>query len=338
MYTQCPNCDTVFNIGVAQLKVAHGRVRCGHCDTIFDALHNLTEQLPKTLPVLQETESGDPVRPPARTAPDSPDTAPAIIATTHDETPRVELVAPEIPLVKLNEERAQPQPVLAPPHETSPTLLTHLSDFQPLRVAVPDDMAEQHAPLQPDQTEEIDFQWNNAHDARLEEDEPSDARPRRSGFSTLFWGLGVLALLGLLAAQYAFFMRMELARHDALRPVLEQLCALAATECNLPLRRNLGLLEIKNSGLRPHPTLQNALIVTATLVNKAAFPQPYPVLQLTLADHNGVLTVTRDFVPAEYLKPGADFKSGITSAATVLIEMEIATPRFNPATLDIALY
>lgn len=44
MYTQCPNCDTAFRIGIPQLKAAQGKVRCGHCENVFNALLNLSEQ------------------------------------------------------------------------------------------------------------------------------------------------------------------------------------------------------------------------------------------------------------------------------------------------------
>jgi len=46
MFTQCPDCLTVFKIGGADLGAAHGNVRCGHCAAMFDALRTLAEQLP----------------------------------------------------------------------------------------------------------------------------------------------------------------------------------------------------------------------------------------------------------------------------------------------------
>ncbi|MEO5624073.1 MAG: zinc-ribbon and DUF3426 domain-containing protein [Dokdonella sp.] len=46
MYTQCPECLTIFKLGGAELAAAHGGVRCGHCAAVFDALRTLTPQLP----------------------------------------------------------------------------------------------------------------------------------------------------------------------------------------------------------------------------------------------------------------------------------------------------
>ena len=46
MYTQCPECLTVFKLSGAELAATLGSVRCGHCSAIFDALRTLTDQLP----------------------------------------------------------------------------------------------------------------------------------------------------------------------------------------------------------------------------------------------------------------------------------------------------
>lgn len=46
MYTQCPECSTVFVLDGASLAAAHGSVRCGHCDAVFDGLRRLATELP----------------------------------------------------------------------------------------------------------------------------------------------------------------------------------------------------------------------------------------------------------------------------------------------------
>ncbi len=47
MYTRCPRCQAWFHVTAAQLRAAGGRARCGQCETVFDALGQLTEALPK---------------------------------------------------------------------------------------------------------------------------------------------------------------------------------------------------------------------------------------------------------------------------------------------------
>lgn len=41
MMTRCPSCSTVFRVTEQQLGAREGRVRCGRCDTLFDAIATL---------------------------------------------------------------------------------------------------------------------------------------------------------------------------------------------------------------------------------------------------------------------------------------------------------
>lgn len=63
MYTQCPECLTVYALDAAALAQGHGNVRCGHCTMVFDALPTLSETLPP------EPFAGLPAQPPAAEAP-----------------------------------------------------------------------------------------------------------------------------------------------------------------------------------------------------------------------------------------------------------------------------
>lgn len=46
MYTQCPECLTVYKLEAELLVPACGCVRCSHCDSVFNALGTLADQLP----------------------------------------------------------------------------------------------------------------------------------------------------------------------------------------------------------------------------------------------------------------------------------------------------
>lgn len=46
MYAQCPDCLTVFSLDAGVLAQARGAVICGNCETLFDALETLADQLP----------------------------------------------------------------------------------------------------------------------------------------------------------------------------------------------------------------------------------------------------------------------------------------------------
>lgn len=46
MYTQCPECLSVFSVDARTLAQAHGFVMCGHCSAGFDCIATLADQLP----------------------------------------------------------------------------------------------------------------------------------------------------------------------------------------------------------------------------------------------------------------------------------------------------
>ena len=46
MFTQCPSCSTVYEVSATDLSVGRGKVRCGFCETTFDALVALSEDAP----------------------------------------------------------------------------------------------------------------------------------------------------------------------------------------------------------------------------------------------------------------------------------------------------
>lgn len=60
MYTQCPHCQTTFQVNSAQLKAAQGMVRCGSCHRIFNSLPRLIESNQKAKK-LEEKEANFPV-------------------------------------------------------------------------------------------------------------------------------------------------------------------------------------------------------------------------------------------------------------------------------------
>jgi len=44
MFTRCPECQSLFRLTPEQLRIARGKVRCGKCSNVFDALDELVEQ------------------------------------------------------------------------------------------------------------------------------------------------------------------------------------------------------------------------------------------------------------------------------------------------------
>lgn len=149
-------------------------------------------------------------------------------------------------------------------------------------------------------------------------------RPRSGAAGTAAWSLGIVFLIAVLIGQYAYFARAELARHVSLRPWLETLCAYAG--CEIPLMREPAQIDIVGRDIRRHPTVSDALIVTVTLRNQAAFPQAYPLLELSFYDMAERLVGRRRFHPDEYLPEDIEIAPGMRPEVAVQSTLEIVDP------------
>jgi len=77
MLTRCPTCTTTFRITPEQLKARLGRVRCGQCQAVFNALDALVEESSAQAPGL----AGSNVTPP----PSQPEPSPSIAAEPEED-------------------------------------------------------------------------------------------------------------------------------------------------------------------------------------------------------------------------------------------------------------
>lgn len=154
---------------------------------------------------------------------------------------------------------------------------------------------------------------------------PAERRP--SAWATAGWAMAILGLLALLVFQYAYFMRDDLARYPELRPWLEKLCARMG--CELTALRDLDAFEITYREVHSHPKAKGALLINATFVNKAAFTQPYPILQISMSDASGHLVALRRLQPVEYLGEGVDVTQGVAPQAPVHVVLEVVDPGQN---------
>ena len=130
------------------------------------------------------------------------------------------------------------------------------------------------------------------------EPEPAPRRGSR-GFSTLLWAGGILLMLATLVGQFAYYHQGSLASHPQLRPLLAQLCHF--TECELPPQRDLSKIRLASHLVQFHPRHQDSLLITATLINRADFAQPYPDVALHMTDLQQQVVASRRFSPQEYL-------------------------------------
>jgi len=153
----------------------------------------------------------------------------------------------------------------------------------------------------------------------------TDTWPERSHFGrNLAKGAIIGGLLLMLGVQWLYFNRTSLAAQNDWRPGLELFCSFL--RCELPLRVDLSRIELVSRDVRKHPRVAGALLINATLVNRADFPQPYPILEVTFSNSTGTPVAARRFHPDEYLGDQADIKAGMPVNTSLQVMLEIEDP------------
>ncbi len=122
----------------------------------------------------------------------------------------------------------------------------------------------------------------------------ASAAPRRTGewLAAALLGLALLAQLG-------WLQRERLAASPTLRPLLASACG--ALGCRLPAWREPAAFVLLSRDVIAPPDRPGVLRVQASFRNDARWPQPWPVLALTLSDMTGKPLGARRFRPTDYL-------------------------------------
>ena len=158
-----------------------------------------------------------------------------------------------------------------------------------------------------------------------------EAKAAGQGGRMLGWA-AIIALLLVLAAQVVYYERFALAGNPLWRPAMETFCNVLG--CSLPLKPDLGRIVMIDRSVREHPQVDGALLVSATIVNRAPFAQPYPFVGLRLADVSGNLQAGRWFRPEEYLPGGKVPEGGMPPGEPVHLVLEILDPGTGAETLS----
>ena len=373
MYTQCPDCATVFRVTAEALRFAQGDVRCGVCSTSFNALENLSEQAFKAaiegdapaaddsmtveelpggenielsapvelamvpdLPAVEPEPPGDedeeramefhgdaadldrlfvvenagvePFDPGSAAASlseaepvidlDSTDEHPILVLDERDDVPdepivesivleTVEPVAAPPPPPQPPPPRLPPPAPRAPPAPPPPTPMPVASAHTAPRILIPDEMRKRLA-------EEAEARA--AASAVFEPDESPGFLSQRWP-----WVAGVSVLAFLLLLQLVHSQRDTLVQ-GPLGPAIAGFYAFLGLTVLAPT--DLSAYELRQWGAASDPNEANRLMLRASIVNRATYAQPFPLLRLTLQDRFGGTLGLRDIGPADYL-PGA---------------------------------
>jgi predicted Zn finger-like uncharacterized protein len=416
VYTQCPDCATVFRVTADALKIAQGDVRCGVCATTFNALENLSEQAFKPaaeaeapspddsmtveeLPGGENIELSAPVElavvpDPSAALTEDPEpeasseaeveVEAASEAEADDEERAMEFHgdaadldrlfvvenaaiidfdptadtespgAPE-PVVDLDstdehpilvlDERDEPvvesivletvEPVaMAPPAPATPASTSRSTPPAPPKPATGGHTAPRI--LIPDEIRKRLVEEAASRAAAEAAFETGETEPAGILSQRWPWVAGVSVLAILLLLQVVHSQRDALAQSPSLGPAIAGAYAFLGLSMLTPT--DLSAYELRQWGAASDPNEANRLTLRASIVNRATYAQPFPLLRLTLQDRFGGTLGLRDIGPADYL-PGAGVGGllGPGERADALIRIVDPGPEAVGFELDVCL-
>lgn len=133
-------------------------------------------------------------------------------------------------------------------------------------------------------------------------EEHADSIPKsrpRGLWRPLLFTTGALLLIALAGFLYAYGQKIPFTHSPLIRPVLLEICRFAG--CTLAPRHDLKAIVISRRAIATSTLVPHALSVTATIVNKAPFPQPYPRMRIRFFNLAGQEIARGTFTPAQYL-------------------------------------
>lgn len=157
---------------------------------------------------------------------------------------------------------------------------------------------------------------------------PSFSRPAKGSArppsASWGWMLGCAALLLGLGVQMAWAFRQPLMAEPQVSQLLEDACARIG--CVLPTVADRSRIMLMARDVRPHPSVQHALIISASLANQAPFGQPFPVVEITLSDINERRIAMRRFAPEEYVGDLRALRRGMPAGSSSSLNLEVEDP------------
>ena len=363
-YTRCPHCKATFKVSEEQLGAANGRVRCGACMNIFDAIAygvsiNTDGQPdpsePSTPPVdLDETLD----TPTHQEAAPSPETETSLSASSADDHIDDDALIADDPdadrdessgaflsdelstsFLELDQDERAPDPYStdiqkveeydSTPKEDESWTQDILNDIEE------DDTRKEphvgdHDALETDHFEAPATESVAAYSSPPDDTEPArffyeqESAARSHWLTRSLLYILCLALLIILIAQAGWFHYEKLARYPQVTMVYSKICE--HLDCELPELRNLSKISSQNLVVRSHPTVRQALIIDTVIINEASFPQPFPDIALYFSDINNQVVAQRLIHPEEYLSPELLAWETMPPQQAIHISLELADP------------
>ncbi len=353
MFTQCSNCNTVFQLSAEVLRAAGGQVRCGRCGQVFSALARLAEDAN----AFDTGESAYDMEERADSILESvvaEQVAQALPDVQHDEDFDGTQIA-QLQVIDFTEEdlgyevpaesadgdpKGYPDAALEftlPPGELDRIFVASAPPPFPLADAAPMAASVEPAPAMHTPVEDEGplpdievIRDNRSSDVPRRPPSPVaepgafalQEPPTRRALPFALWILAAFLSALLLVGQVVHRNREALTAHGPLAPALRLLYSSLGTP--LGGTPNLDVFQLRQWGVTGLPGTEGTLRVRASILNTSSQLQPFPLLRLTLANRYGTLIGARDFEPGEYM--GEPIARSLSPGETVNAVLNIVDP------------
>ncbi|MBW3550816.1 MAG: DUF3426 domain-containing protein [Proteobacteria bacterium] len=142
----------------------------------------------------------------------------------------------------------------------------------------------------------------------------------------------LLVLMVTLALQLLLAQRAELAADARWRPWLAGVCAVL--RCQVPPWQEPAAFTMLNRSVQPRAGQAGVLDVDASFRNDARWPQPWPILVLSLADLEGKPLGVGAFAPQQYRSDGGAAMLAPGQSASVQFSVLEPSPRIVAFTFE----
>jgi len=358
--TQCPHCKASFKVSEEQLSAANGRVRCGSCMNIFDAIAYSISEVKDAQPSDQPT----PIQPHSSESP-LVDLEDSILGkTSKDET-----LFQDDPNEDKKESGYAGSSTITDDLSTSFLELDESSDDEnnsPYITSVQEvDLIETNTEdeswtdeilegVDTDNVDKIEPHISNissneksslevnaspqSNDSSIHSTENKEDNYDSLNFyyqqdkkslgrhwlvSSVFLIL-IITLTVTLLAQASWLHYEKLSQYPQTAALYKKACALL--KCQLPILSDIQKIKSHNLIVRSHPTTPKALIIDAIIINDATFGQGFPNIALYFSDINNRTIAQRLIRPEEYLSAEILQWPNMPSEQPIHISLEIIDP------------
>jgi predicted Zn finger-like uncharacterized protein len=362
----CPQCETQYQLTPEQLTVANGKVRCGVCNTVFQAappvnIHKEppTQALEKSSPKSSFVNSDDDLL--------LSDTG---VRESFDKPSNFNTGEFSSSFTNLNkEDDFGISDELNNFDDDTPGFKEHIDEEEWASQLLSEEgldaneiikketkketKKEQPRKALGSDSDDFDFDFDGLDDSALSlsSDEESalgfgtsntkndmirniKAEPlvfqifsTRSLLSTLGLSIiGTIAAIGI-CAQLFFFQIDTLSRTPTWRSLYTNVCGMIG--CNLPEQYVLEDIKATNLTVKSHPHYHQALMVDAIIINHADIFQPFPNIELIFLNTDQEIVAARQFNPKEYLRGELADAGLMPNQQPIHIALEINDPSNN---------